>query len=185
VNRRRTGNPRTVSPRTGNRRTASPRTASPRTGNRRRAVAGAAAAIGIAAALVAGYAAASATGLIDVAALATLGVLIVARGTVRGQKPPAVRDKKQRRDPGRRPPVRAADFPAYSAIATDVEWGRMSRRHYEHALRPRLARLAATLGRPDAAAGVNPTSPTGPADTDGPGLDPAALDSIVTYLEGL
>jgi hypothetical protein len=155
-----------------------------RTGNRRRVVAAAAAAIGIAAALVAGYAAASATGLIDVAALATLGVLIVARGTVRGQKPPAVRDKKQRRDPGRQPPVRAADFPAYTAIATDVEWGRMSRRHYEHALRPRLARLAATLGRPDAAAGTNPTSP-GPADTDGPGVDPAALDSIVTYLEGL
>ena len=42
---------------------------------------------GTAAALVAGYAAAGATGLIDVAAVATLGVLIVARGMLRGEKP--------------------------------------------------------------------------------------------------
>ena len=148
--------------------------------NRRRAVAVAAAAIGIGAALVAGYAAASAAGLIDVAALATLGVLIVARGGVRGQKPPAVRDKRQRRDPGRRPAIRAADFPAYTAVASDVEWARVSRRHYEHALRPRLARLAAALGQEDA---VVITSLTGPADADGPGVDLATLERIVTQLE--
>jgi hypothetical protein len=151
-----------------------------RTVNRRRVAAAAAAVIGIGAALVAGYAVASATGLIDVAALATLGVLIVARGAVRGQKPPAVLDKKQRRDPGRRPAVRAADFPAYATIASDVEWARMSRRHYEHALRPRLTRLAATLGKSDE---VVITSLTGPADTDGPGVDLATLDRIVTQLE--
>jgi hypothetical protein len=148
--------------------------------NRRRIVAAAAAVTGTAAALVAGYAVASAAGLIDVAALATLGVLIVARGAVRGQEPRIVRDKKKRRDPGRWPAVRAADFPAYVAIATEVEWARMSRRHYEHALRPRLARLAATLGQPDAAAA---TGPAGPADADGPGVDLAALERIVTRLE--
>jgi hypothetical protein len=148
--------------------------------SRRRAVAVAAAVTGIAAALVAGYAVASATGLVDVAALATLGVLIVARGAVRGQKPPAVREKKQRRGPGRRPAVRAADFPAYATIASDVEWARMSRRHYEHALRPRLVRLAAALGQEDA---VVITSLTGPADTDGPGVDLATLERIVTGLE--
>jgi len=144
---------------------------------RRRAIAGAAALLGTAAALVAGYAAAGATGLIDVAALATLGVLIVARGAVRGEKPRSVRPKKQRRDPGRRPAVRAADFPAYTSIATDVEWARMSRRHYEHALRPRLARLAAALGKPGA------IDIAGPADPDGPGPDLAALERIVTRLE--
>ena len=144
---------------------------------RKRAVAGAATVIGTAAALVAGYAAAGATGLIDVAALATLGVLIVARGAVRGEKPRSVRPKKQRRDPGRRWAVRPADFPAYASIATDVEWARMSQRHYEHALRPRLARLAAALGKSGA------IDITGPADPDGPGPDLATLERIVTHLE--
>ena len=144
---------------------------------RKQAVAGAAIVIGTAAALVAGYAAAGATGLIDVAALATLGVLIVARGAVRGEKPRSVRPKKQRRDPGRRPAVRAADFPAYTSMASDVEWARMSQRHYEHALRPRLARLAAALGKSGA------IDMTGPADPDGPGPDLATLERIVTHLE--
>jgi len=57
----------------------------------------------------------------------------------------------------------------------------MSRRHYEHALRPRLARLAAALGREDA---VEITRLTGPADADGPGVDLATLDRIITQLEG-
>ena len=148
--------------------------------NRRRILAAAVAVTGTAAALVAGYAAGGATGLLDVASVATLGVLIVARGTVRGQAPRPVRDKK-RRDPGRRPALRAADFPAYATIASDLEWARMSRRHYEHALRPRLARLAAALGREDA---VEITRLTGPADTDGPGVDLATLDRIITQLEG-
>jgi hypothetical protein len=146
--------------------------------NGRRALAGAATVVGIGAALVAGYAAAGATGLVDVAALATLGVLIVARGTVRGDKPRPVRRGKQRRDPGRRPAVQAADFPAYTSIASDVEWARMSRRHYEYGLRPRLARLTAALGQED------PVDITGPADADGPGPDLATLDRIITRLEG-
>ena len=148
--------------------------------NRRRILVAAVTVTGTAAALVAGYAAGGVTGLIDVASVATLGVLIVARGTVRGQAPRPVRDKK-RRDPGRRPALRAADFPAYATIASDLEWGRMSRRHSEHALRPRLARLAAALGREDA---VEITRLTGPADADGPGVDLATLDRIITQLEG-
>ena len=52
--------------------------------NRRRILVAAVTVTGTAAALVAGYAAGGATGLIDVASVATLGVLIVARGTVRG-----------------------------------------------------------------------------------------------------
>ena len=148
--------------------------------NRRRILLAAVTVTGIAAALVAGYAAGGVTGLIDVASVATLGVLIVARGTVRGETPRPVRDKK-RRDPGRRPALRAADFPAYATIASDLEWARMSRRHYEHALRPRLARLAAALGREDA---VEITRLTGPGDADGPGVDLATLDRIITQLEG-
>jgi hypothetical protein len=144
---------------------------------RKRAITGAATAIGTAAALVAGYAAAGTTGLIDVAALATLGVLIVARGAVRGEKPRSVRPKRQRRDPGRRPTARATDFPAYTSMASDVEWARMSQRHYEHALRPRLARLAAAFGKSGA------IDLTGPADPDGPGPDLATLERIVTHLE--
>jgi len=57
----------------------------------------------------------------------------------------------------------------------------MSGRHYELALRPRLTRLAAALGRSDA---VAITSPSGPADADGPGVDLATIDRIVTQLEG-
>ena len=152
-----------------------------RTMNRRRILVAAVTVTGTAAALVARYAAGGATGLIDVASLATLGVLIVARGTVRGEKARPVRDKKRRPDPGRRLALRAADFPAYTTIASDLEWARMSRRHYEHALRPRLTRLAATLGREDA---VDITRLTGPADTDGPGVDLSTLDRIITQLEG-
>jgi hypothetical protein len=146
---------------------------------RRQAVAAVATVTGTAAALFAGFAAAGAAGLVDVASLATLGVLIVARGAVRGQKPRPVRDKKLRPDPGRRPALRAADFPAYATIASDVEWARMSRRHYEHALRPRLTRLAATLNKQ----AVDLTGPPA-GDTDGPGVDLATLDRIVTHLEG-
>ena len=47
----------------------------------------AAAAIGIAAALAGGYAAGGQAGLTDAAAVAAVGVLVVARGTLRGGKP--------------------------------------------------------------------------------------------------
>ena len=51
----------------------------------------AAAAIGIAAALAGGYAAGGQAGLTDAAAVAAVGVLVVARGTLRGGKPGPVR----------------------------------------------------------------------------------------------
>jgi hypothetical protein len=149
--------------------------------SRRTALAAAAALTGIAAALVAGYAVARLTGLVDVASVAALGVLIVARGTVRGEKPPSVRAKHLRPDLARGPAVRTADFPAYQRIASDLEWAQMSRRHYEHALRPMLARLAAALGRPRAVTADLEGPPAG--DVDGPGLDLATLDRIVTRLE--
>ena len=149
---------------------------------RRKAVATTATVIGVAAALAGGYAAAGVAGLIDVAALATLGVLIVARGAVREEEPRPVRDKTKRRGPGRRSALRAADFPAYASIASDLEWARMSRRHYEHGLRPRLARLATALGRPQPA---DLAGPSHPGDAERPGPDLATLERVIAALETL
>jgi len=141
----------------------------------------AAAAVVIAAVLAAGYLTAGTTGLVDAAALAALGVLLVARRTVRGEKPRPVLPRRSGPGGRRRAAVRAADFPAYRRIFSDLEWAQMSRRHYEHALRPMLARLAATLdhGRPVPAELTRPPS----SDADGPGVDPATLERIVATLE--
>lgn len=140
-----------------------------------------AAVVGIAAVLTAGYAAAGPAGLIDAAALAAVGVLVVARGTIPGRAPRLVRPENLRRQ---EPAVRAAEFPAYAKLASDLEWAQLSRRHYEYALRPALARLAAALGRPGPAAG-RPGAPTpGPsADVDGPGVDLATLERAIAALE--
>jgi hypothetical protein len=136
----------------------------------KKAIAATAAVTGTAAVLAAGYAAAGATGLIDVAVLATLSVLLAARGVLRSEKPRPVPSKMSKT------PRDQKDFPAYSSIASDVEWARMSRRHYEHALRPRLSRLAAALGKPDATVSKG-------HDDDGPGPDLATLERIITHLE--
>jgi hypothetical protein len=151
----------------------------------RRVIALAAAVIGIAGALAAGYGAAGPTGLVDAAALAALGVLITARGMIRGEQPPAVRPRSWRRHRRKRSAVRAADFPAYATIASDLEWAQMSRRHYEHGTRPMLARVAASLGRPQAVAAELAEPPNAAAlDPDGPGVDLATLERIVAKLEG-
>jgi hypothetical protein len=143
-----------------------------------------AATIAVAGALAAAYGAAGTTGLVDGAALAALGVLILARGRIPGEQPPGVRTKK-RRNLRNRQALRAAHFPAYATIASDLEWARMSRRHYEHAMHPMLARLAATLGRPRAEAELAavPPSTARALDPDGPGVDLATLERIVTALE--
>jgi len=147
---------------------------------RRPRLAAAATLAGIAAVLAAGYAAAGLTGLITVASVAALGVLIVARALVKGQKPPPVQARQPRREPAPRPAVRTADFPAYQRIASDLEWARMSQRHYERIVRPMLARLAAALDRPRAA-GL--TRPGRSADVDEPGVDLPTLERIITTLE--
>jgi hypothetical protein len=129
---------------------------------------------GTAAALVAGYAAAGPAGLIDAASVAAVAVLVVARGTVRGEKPRPVRLK----NPWHKgPAVSAAEFPAYRKIFSDLSWAQVSWRHYEHPLRPMLARLAAALNREPA--GLPETG-----DPDGPGPDLAALGRIIAGLEG-
>ena len=148
-------------------------------------VAVSAAVVGVAAVLGAGYAAAGPAGLIDAAALAAVGVLVVARGTIPGRAPRLVRPKNFWRNGGQAPAVRAADFPAYAKLASDLEWAQMSRRHYEYALRPMLTRLAAALGRPEAAAADRHVPTPGPsADIDGPGVDLATLERAIAALEG-
>jgi hypothetical protein len=145
-----------------------------------RRLAPAAATLGIAAALISGYAAAGPTGLIDAAAAAAVGVLVVARGTVRAEKPRLVLPKKIRSFVGRRPAVSAAEFPAYEKIFSDLSWAQVSWRHYQHPLRPMLARLAAALGRQEAVAGELAAE----RDPDAPGPDLATLGRIITKLEG-
>ena len=138
----------------------------------------AAAVTGIGAVLAAGYAAAGPAGLIDAASVTTVGVLIVARGTLRTDEPPSVPADKEHWQPTRA--VRAVHFPAYAKITSDLEWAQLSRRHYEHLLRPTLARLAAAL---DARHAVNLAGPGGPVDADGPGIDRTTVERIVTQLE--
>ena len=151
----------------------------------RRVIALVAAVVGVAGALGAAYGAAGTTGLVDAAALTALGVLITARGMIRGEKPPRVRGRYRRRRQRQGPAVRAADFPAYATIASDLEWAQMSRRHYEHGTRPMLTRLAESLGRTQAvAADLAAPLNARDLDPDGPGVDLATLERIVAKLEG-
>jgi hypothetical protein len=152
--------------------------------SRRARVAWAVGTLGVAAVLAAGYAAAGPAGLVAAATLAAAGVLVLARAVVPGQDTAAVR-AENRRGPARAPAAStvtsAAEFPVYRKIATDLSWALVAGRHFEHGVRPMLARLAAALGRPGA---VDLAAGPGPADHDGPGVDLATLDRIVTGLEG-
>jgi hypothetical protein len=141
-------------------------------------LAGFASAVGVAAALIAGYAAAGPAGLVDAATVAAAGVLVVLWATWPGQEPRSVRTTR-RRDQARTPAVSAAEFPAYRKITADLSWALTGGRHIEHGLRRTLTRLAAALDRPDPLA----ADPAAPPGTDGPGLDLAALDRIVSRLE--
>jgi hypothetical protein len=146
-------------------------------GHRTGVVGTVAAVIGTAAALASGYAAAGQAGLVDVASAAAVAVLIVARGLVRGEKPPSVPFKKIRL---RRPAPPTAEFPGYQKIFSDLSWAQVSWRHYQHPVRPMLARLAAALDRQEAVADDLAAS----RDPDAPGPGLAALDRIVAKLEG-
>jgi len=146
--------------------------------SRRALLAGVAAAVGVAAALTAGYAAAGPAGLVDAATVAAAGVLVVARAAWPGQESRSVRTAR-RRGRVRTPAASAAEFPAYRKITADLSWGLAGGSRTGHVLRRRLTRLAAALGRPDPLA----AEPAVPAGTGEPGLDLAALDRIVSRLE--
>jgi len=138
-----------------------------------------------AALLVIGGAIAGPTGIADAGCAEALAGLVAIRGWLgRGESRGLVRDKG-RRDRKRRPAVRAADFPGYGVIAAQIPWARVSRRHYDHGLARRLARLAAGKGIAaadlDAAAGPLPLP--GDADAPGSGPDLAAIDRLLRRLE--
>jgi len=99
--------------------------------------------------------------------------------------------------------VRAADFPAYTKISSDLGWASVSQWHYDHGLRPLLSRLAASAlsehHRVDLAANpararhlvgeetwphVDPSRPPS-FDSKAPGTDLRTLTRIVDRLEQL
>jgi hypothetical protein len=107
----------------------------------------------------------------------------------------------RRADPGQ--VVQAADFPAYAKISSDLGWAPVSQFHYDHGLRPLLARLAASAlnehHRVDMAADparaailvgeeawphVDPSRPPS-FDSEAPGADLRTLTRIVDRLEQL
>lgn len=127
-----------------------------------------AACVAAAALLGAGYASDGLAGLADMTALAAIAALLLVRGTVRREKPPDVMRKEEE-------PMRGGAFPGFSRLVSDLEWAVLSRRHYQHAVRPALVRLAATLRRPP--------PPPCQEQADGPGPDPAELARIISRLE--
>jgi len=134
-----------------------------------------AAVIAIVAVLWAGYAAHGQVGVIDAAAIAAVGVLIVARGTVHGEKS----RPRHHASSAKQTAPSAADFPDYRKLASDLEWAQLSQRHYQHIVRPVLARLAVALNRPQAMAALGPAS----EDIEGPGVDLDTLNRAVAMLE--
>jgi hypothetical protein len=84
------------------------------------------------------------------AALALVIVLARTPGGVRDRRAPrapaawVTRITRSRRWPRHRPPagVRAADFPAYAKISSDLGWAPVSAWHYDHGIRPLFGRLA-------------------------------------------
>jgi len=101
------------------------------------------------------------------------------------------------------PPVQTADFPSYAKISSDLGWAPVSQWHYDHGVRPLLARLVtmalAEHHRVDVAADpararqlvgeeiwplVDPFRPPS-LDSKAPGADLRTLARIVDRLERL
>jgi hypothetical protein len=99
--------------------------------------------------------------------------------------------------------VQAADFPSYAKISSDLGWAPVSQWHYDHGVRPLLARLVQSIlldhHRVDAVADpvrarrlvgdeiwplVDPSRPPS-FDTKAPGADLRTLARIVDRLEQL
>jgi hypothetical protein len=173
--------------------------------------------LAVAAALVAALAVGGPLGLAVVAeCLAALAlVIILARtpGGVRERRAPRAaaraaritRSRLGRLWPRHRPPagVRAADFPAYTKISSDLGWAPVSAWHYDHGIRTLFGRLAAAaladrhrvdLARDPARARdivgddiwplIDPARPPS-FDSKAPGADLPTLTRIVDRLEQL
>jgi hypothetical protein len=149
--------------------------------------------------LAAGFVVAGPAGLI----VAGTGLAAVAMLAVRATLGPGETRRAAVRDQGAGSGGVADPFRAYRKIAADLGWAGVSRRHYDHAVRPLVARLAAAAladrhridmarepGRARRLAGEDLwplIDPARPASTDdrAPGVDRATLIRIVDRLEDL
>jgi hypothetical protein len=145
--------------------------------------------------------------------LTAVGLIVLLAAVPRGapetgaQRAPATRAWLNRAMFWRRgilsPVVQAGDFPAYAKISSDVGWAPVSQWHYDHGVRPLLARLVQSIlldhHRVDAVADpararrlvgdeiwplVDPSRPPS-FDTKAPGADLRTLARIVDRLEHL
>jgi hypothetical protein len=145
--------------------------------------------------------------------LAGLGLIVALAAVPRGPREPAARRPhrawawpnwawfRRRQAPARA--VQAADFPRYTKISSDLGWAPVSQWHYDHGVRPLLARLVESVlldhHRVDAVADpararrlvgdeiwplVDPSRPPS-FDTKAPGADLRTLARIVDRLEHL
>lgn len=180
-----------------------------------------AAAIAGLAGLAAGYTVAGAAGLALVGTGLTLVILLGIQhqhsrpagqagrhpapgGTVGHPAPTATpRAAGRRRRRRGAPAVSAADFPSFRRIEANLGWATVSRRHYDHVVRPLLTRLlsAALADRHRVDPARQPEQarrlvgaelwplldPARPASDDGnaPGVDLATLARIVSRLEDI
>jgi hypothetical protein len=170
-----------------------------RPGTRAARTARAMAFIGAGSFVVSTYLVAGTAGLVISCTVIALLALLTARAAVPGQVGPArtVREGKSQAEAG------PADFPAYRNITAELTWAGASQRHYDHGLRPLLARLVTArlaerhgldaVSQSERAAGVvgedvwPQVDPSRRAsdDRDAPGLSLADLTRIVTRLEEL
>lgn len=158
------------------------------------AAAGAAAGAGLAAA----YVVAGPEGLVALGIVLASAALLAARAAI---TPPASRRPAARRPAS--PAVRAADFPAYRKIESNLGWAGGSQRHYDHITRPMLSRLLGAAleerhrldisGHPEEARRlvgadlwslIDPSAPQSD-DSNAPGPDRAVLSRVVDRLEQL
>lgn len=157
--------------------------------------------VGLAAVLTGGYGLAGPSGLAITATALTVLALLAARGVLAqdGPPPPLRPDRLKQR--GRRPTaVRAEDFTTYRRISSNVSWSEVSRRDYDHLVRPLLTRLLYALSADrDIAGRLTPEQAreivgeelwplidisVPPADDSrAPGVDLTTVGRIVTRLE--
>jgi hypothetical protein len=150
--------------------------------------------------LDAGYAAGKVAGLaLAGTALALVGILTARTAIPSGRKKARAEAEKRRADAA----ASQADFPAFLEISSDVTWATVSQRHFDHGIRPRLARLLdarlaerhgiTVAGQPERArelAGedlwplIDPARPLS-ENSNSPGVSLVKLARIVTRLEEL
>jgi hypothetical protein len=147
-----------------------------------------------------GYIAGKLAGLAFAGTVLALVGLLTARSAIpSARKKAGAGPDKHRPDPA----ASRGDFPVFLEISSDVTWATVSQRHFDHGIRPRLARLldarlaerhgVTAAGQPERArelAGedlwplIDPARPLS-EDSNTPGVSLAQLARIVARLEEL